>query len=479
MAGKADVLNDNLWGDCGKGKVGEILLKKAKKIENIATNKYSIVIRPNGFDNAGRNEKTKKKKISMHQIPPGFQDPKIDLYIGNGCLSNPLSLSDEIMRVKEAGFDLEGRLGISSKVSFIQPHHRYLDGLLGGSIGTTKKGGGFGYADRAKRMHGKYQVDLRIGNYFVDKKSAEQIVKFNLEMLIDHFPELKHKINIYKEWAQFKKSADSLEKYVISDPLYIVRRLKSGENALINMANGYFLDCVEGTHPMVTSSRTGAAGGLLGAEVPLKYAGEVYGVAKFPMTRVGHGPFPSELGGNLSYQHCMEEGGYRYTADIEKASFNVTEFLNSGDYFHLGIALRILGGEYGATTKRPRRVGMPDLVLLKQACDKNGTDNLTINKFDCLEHFSRAKWLPGIPVVTGYKLDGKSIDYLPATNEEIERVETVVDFIPHITEDLTGIRRKEDLPKSAINAVGMIQDYLDYKIDCIGVGPDNDQYVML
>ncbi|MBT3297786.1 adenylosuccinate synthetase [archaeon] len=470
MVGKADVLSDYVWGDCGKGKDGERILKNGN---------YSLVIRPNGADNAGRHEKVKGIKVGMHQIPPGFKNPTMKLYLGNGCLTNPISLCEEISDVRNAGINLEGRLGISSKVSFIQPHHKYLDGLLGGGVGTTGKGIGFGYSDRAKRMHGNMQVDLRIGDYFVNKKSAEQIVKFNLEKLVNDFPQLGGKINIDKAWTLFKKAADKLESHVICDPMYVIRKLEVGENALINMANGYFLDLVEGTHPTVTSSRTGSAGGFLGAEVPLKYLGKVYGVAKFPMTRVGNGPFPSELGGDLSYDHCSEEGGYRYVAEIEKATFNVNEFLNAGDYFHLGIALRILGGEYGATTKRPRRMGMPDLVLLKQACMKNGADYLGINKFDCLEHFSRAKWLSGIPVVTGYKLDGESIDYLPTTNAECERLETVVDFIPHITEDITGIRRKEDLPNSVTNAVGIMQEYLGRKIDCIGVGPGNDQYVEL
>ncbi len=474
MVGKADLLSDYVWGDCGKGKVGEMILENGN---------HTLVIRPNGGDNAGRHEKINGKKVGMHQIPPGFQDHKIDLYIGGGCVTNPISLCEEISDVRNAGIDLEGRLGISSKVTLIQPHQKYLDGVLGGGVGTTGKGIGFAYSDRAKRMHGDKRVDLRVGDYFADRKLAEEIVKYNLAILVNDFPELQdkkgNKIDIDKEWNKFKEAADKLETHLITDPLYVVRRLEAGENALINMANGYFLDLVEGTNPTVTSSRTGSGGGFLGGEVPVKYAGKVYGVAKFPMTRVGHGPFPSELGGNDSYKHCMEDSGYRYVADMEKAAFNVNEFLNAGDYLHLGIALRILGGEYGATTKRPRRVGMPDLVLLKQACLKNGADHLTINKFDCLEHFSRAKWLPGIPIVTGYKLDGKSIDYLPNTNTEIERLETEVEFIPHITEDLTGIRRKEDLPKSVINAVSMMEDYLERKIDCIGVGPENYQYVEL
>jgi adenylosuccinate synthase len=193
------------------------------------------------------------------------------------------------------------------------------------------------------------------------------------------------------------------------------------------------------------------------------------------MSRVGNGPFISEFGGKRSELYCAEGQGRAHIKEREFQDYRPGELLQSKDLLEVGTALRMLGNEYGATTKRPRRIGMLDLVMLKQNCLINGVDKLYLNKFDSLADFRRTS-LPGIPLVVAYELEGRTIDYLPTSIKEMERTKPVVEYFPNFP-DLSGIRNPADLPPEAKELISFIEQKVGTKIAGIGVGPERDQFI--
>ncbi|KHO48930.1 MAG: adenylosuccinate synthase [archaeon GW2011_AR9] len=174
----------------------------------------------------------------------------------------------------------------------------------------------------------------------------------------------------------------------------------------------------------------------------------------------------------------LGESGKRYVKEVEAQLYEPSLLLKSDNPLEIGIALRMLGNEYGATTKRPRRIGMLDLVMLKQNCRLNGVDELYLNKVDCLRDFANSS-LPGIPLVTGYELDGQKINYVPATETQLHRVKPIIDYFPAFREDISSVRQKEDLPKAVHEFIRFVEDQVQTPLLGIGVGPEREEYVAL
>jgi adenylosuccinate synthase len=275
-----------------------------------------------------------------------------------------------------------------------------------------------------------------------------------------------------------KKSFEEIRQYVELDPLYIEKRVDKGAKVLFEGAQSVMLDIVKGSVPFVTSSITTAAGAYSGGDISPKYHRKTIGVVKAIMSRVGHGPFPSEFGGKKSEIYTMEKlenGESKYTKTSE-TEYDVNKLIKSDDPFETGIALRVLSNEYGTVSKRPRRVGCLDLVLLKYTVKMNGVDELVITKCDLLKEYSRTK-SGKMPIVTGYKLDDKTVDYVPSATSAFYRVETIIEERESFSEDVSNLKRFVELPKELKDFIKTVEKASEAKVIGLGVGPKRDQYI--
>ncbi len=464
ILGYSDVLVGTQYGDEGKGKTVD---KKTK------SGMYGIVARYNGGKNAGHTLEEKGRKIVLHQVPSAIFSRDIQLYIGSGCALDLEKLEREIAEITSFGIDLSNRLNISDKALITCPHHIMLDAELGKELGTTGSGMGPAYADRAMRAEGSRLKHLRFADLLDNPSMAIEVI---VENAMDRGLDSRERIEAKAH--KILEAAKNLEQYVPRDPLWLLSQVNNGENVLFEGAQATLLDVTHGTVPFVTASHTIAGNAYVGGDLPPKYHRKTFGVAKAIMSRVGNGPFVSEFGGSRSEHYCAEERGKRYTKAYERTNYNVEELLKSDDPFHTGIALRILGEEYGATTGRPRRLGMLDLVALKYAVDLNGIDELHLTKVDRLVDFSRTQ-LPGIPIVVAYEVDGRNIDYLPTSTDFLKTAKPIIEYRPHIKEDLSGMRNFSDLPPEAKELIRYIETSVGCKISSIGVGPEREQYIDL
>jgi len=464
MTGYADVLIGTQFGDEGKGKVVDRVVKD-----------YQLFVRYAGGPNAGHSMQVRDKKIILHQVPSGIFSPSAKLYIGSGCALNLEKLLNEIEEIKNLGISLHGRLKISDRAAVICPVHQELDAIFGKGIGTTSNGIGPAYAARAQRSEGSLQTHIRVAEIIDNPNDAK-------EMMISNYLGLRGRTGVEPKGEideaakKILVAGEKLKKYISRDPLYLKREVDRGYNVLFEGAQGAMLDIVQGTVPYVTATSTLAAQAYVGGDLPTKYNRKVIGVCKSIMSRVGNGPFVSEFGGKQSEVYCAE--GKKHGAEFEREKYDIKKLLSSKNPFDLGIALRILGKEYGATTARPRRLGMLDLVALRNVCELNGVDELYLTKLDMLQDFSRTN-LPGIPFVTAYHVDGCDNNTIPTLETEYRRVQPVITYFPPITEDLSNIRRYQDLPSSAKNIIQFIGEEAKCKIKGIGVGPEREQFIEL
>lgn len=463
--GFADVLIGLQFGDEGKARV----------IDTLAKN-YDIIARFNGGANAGHTIEKGNIKIALHQIPSGIFYPKMTLYIGSGCVINVEKLADEIETVNEMKFDLTKRLKISSQASIVQPHHILLDTMLGKSIGTTKNGIGPAYADRAMRMYEDRVVNIRLADLFDDPKHYFAAMKVNLQTIQKQYnlPDTAEKTIV-----KFKKAFAKLKPYIELDPLYLEKRVEKGDRILFEGAQSVMLDITKGSVPYVTSSNTIAAAAYTGGDLAVKYHRKTIGVVKAIMSRVGYGPFPSEFGGRKSELYSLEQvNGDSKNTKLTEAKLSVSELLSSDDPFAVGIGLRIVSGEYGATTKRPRRVGSFDLVLLSYAVKMNGVDELVITKCDMLREYSKTNDKK-MPIVTGYELDSQKIDYVPGATNAFYRVTPHIKKSNIFSEDVSAVRSFDKLPDSLKTFVREVEKASGCKVIGLGVGPKRDQYIVI
>ena len=413
---KVDVLLGLQWGDEGKGKIVDVL-----------TPKYDIIARFQGGPNAGHTLIFDGKKHVLHTIPSGVFRPGTKNVVGNGVVIDPVIFKREITQLLEAGVDPRPDLLISRRAHLITPTHRLLDAASEqakgkAKIGSTLKGIGPTYMDKTGR-NGLRVGDLTSGKF---NERYQALRKKHLGLL-QQFPDFEFDLeSVETEWMEAAMELGQLQ--LIDTEHYLNEALDAGKRVLAEGAQGTMLDIDFGTYPFVTSSNTIAAGACNGLGVGPGRIGEVIGIFKAYCTRVGSGPFPTEL-------------------------LDAT-----------GEALRQAGGEFGATTGRPRRCGWLDLVQLRYACRVNGVTQLAMMKADVLSGFDE------IPVCHSYQYEGATTHNLPYG---IEPDEVTPDYKNHggWQEDLTGASTEAALPESLTNYIAMVEKEMATPISIVSVGP--------
>lgn len=419
---KIDVILGLQWGDEGKGKIVDVL-----------TPKYNTVARFQGGPNAGHTLLFQGKKHVLHTIPSGIFHPNIINIVGSGMVIDPVVFITELDKLAQSGFKLNpANLQLSKKAHIILPTHKLLDAAQERAkgerkIGSTLKGIGPTYTDKINRS------GLRIGDIAEPNfKNRYEILKtLHLQQLefLAHEYELA---GIEEEWFT---AIEKLRKFALIDSEYdINRQLKEGKKILAEGAQGSLLDIDFGSYPFVTSSNTVCAGTCIGLGVPPSAIGEVMGIMKAYCTRVGSGPFPSELKENI------------------------------------GENLRQKGGEFGSTTGRARRTGWLDLVALKYAIMVNGVTQLMMMKADVLDEFSTIK------VAVKYKIDGKETDQIPY-GIDVD-IEPVYKEFKGWKQNISNCRKMEELPQELLDYIRFIENETGVKMTIVSVGPDREQTIM-
>ena len=418
-----DLLLGLQWGDEGKGKIVDVL-----------TNKYDIIARFQGGPNAGHTLVFNGHKHVLHTIPSGiFHDNKVNL-VGNGVVIDPVIFKRELGQLDNHGVNYKKSLLISRKAHIILPTHRLLDAASEASkgkakIGSTLKGIGPTYMDKTGRN------GLRIGDLEMPDWKDKYRQLANKHEAIIKFYNVDIEYNLRELEEEFFGAVEVLKSLTFIDSEeYLHQAQQSGKSILAEGAQGSLLDIDFGTYPYVTSSNTTAAGACTGLGIAPNRVNEVFGIFKAYTTRVGSGPFPTEL------------------------------------FDEIGETLGRVGHEFGATTGRPRRCGWLDLVALKYACQINGVTKLIMMKADVLSGFETIK------VCTEYIYKGEKISHLPF-NIEPENVTPVYTDLPGWKEDLTTMTSSEQMPQALENYIDYLENQLNIPISIVSVGPDRKQTI--
>jgi adenylosuccinate synthase len=424
--GKTAVIVGAQWGDEGKGKIVDVL-----------SHNFSIVARYAGGHNAGHTVIIKGKKFVLQLVPCGVLRKGCRSVIGNGVVLDPLAFLKEVAALRQAGVAVDGNLFISNRAHVILPYHRMIE--MGAEnapgrvkIGTTSRGIGPAYEDKMGRR-GLRVADLldsellrtTIENACREKNMIAHAL-FNSEPLDAD--------SMYREYAD---AAQKIAPMVTDTAVLINRALSEGESVMFEGAQGAMLDIDHGTYPFVTSSSATAGGAVTGTGVPPNAISTVVGVTKAYCTRVGAGPFPSEVQGEVADQ------------------------------------LRARGNEYGAVTGRPRRCGWVDLPLLRYAQMINGVNWWVVTKLDVLDELSE------IPVCVGYKINGKRTDTIPALATGFDQVKCVYEKMPGWKKSTLGVTDFDKLPKKAQDYLRFLEKESGAKIGMVSTGPDRDQTIFL
>ena len=422
---KIDLILGLQWGDEGKGKIVDVL-----------TENYNIIARFQGGPNAGHTLEFDGIKHVLHTIPSGiFHNNKLNI-IGNGVVIDPVILKTEIDKLSDLNVDLSEKLMISRKAHLILPTHRLIDKaseLSKGKkkIGSTLKGIGPTYMDKTGRN------GLRVGDLELDgwDEKLNNLIKKHLN-LIKNF-NVDFDFDIKKLTDEFNESLIFLKKIKFIDSEHFLNKsIDEGKKVLGEGAQGSLLDIDFGTYPFVTSSNTTSAGACTGLGIAPNKINKVFGIFKAYTTRVGSGPFPTEL-------------------------FDPT-----------GERMAKVGNEFGATTGRPRRCGWLDLVSLKHSITVNGVTDLIMMKGDVLSGIDKIK------VCTKYNYNGKSVDYLPFSILD-ENIDPIYEEVDGWEEDITQAKSYNDLPLNFKNYVEFLEDKLNLKIKIVSVGPDRKQTIFV
>ena len=419
--GKADVLLGLQWGDEGKGKVVDVL-----------TPHYDIIARFQGGPNAGHTLEFEGQKYVLRSIPSGiFQGGKVNI-VGNGVVLAPDLFMDEAMDLEKSGHELRSRLHISRKAHLIMPTHRLLDAALEAAkgkskVGTTGKGIGPTYTDKVSRN------GLRVGDIFEGFEEKYAAHKARHEQMLQSLGYTDYDITeVEQKWL---KGVEFLRQFPIVDSEHEVNNLlREGKSILCEGAQGTMLDVDFGSYPFVTSSNTICAGACTGLGIGPNKIGEVYGIMKAYCTRVGAGPFPTEL------------------------------------FDEIGAEIRRLGHEYGAVTGRERRCGWIDLVALRYAIMVNGVTKLIMMKSDVLDAFDTIK------ACVAYKYKGQEINYFPYNIEH--DIEPVYVELPGWNTDMTHFTHEEQFPKAFADYIAFLEKQLETPIAIISIGPDREQTII-
>ncbi|RLA92623.1 MAG: adenylosuccinate synthase [Deltaproteobacteria bacterium] len=414
------------WGDEGKGKVVDLLAEEA-----------DVIVRFQGGSNAGHTLVVGGEKFIFHLIPSGILRPNKRCVIGNGVVVDPEVLLEEIRSLKERGYlQDDSQLLVSEAAQVVMPYHKAIDkgreGRSSKPLGTTGRGIGPAYEDKVSR------VGIRVGDLL-----HEEVLRGKLERALEEKnPYLVHVLgqrglDLDPLLEEMLRYGESLRPYIVNTSRFLAEEIARGRRVLFEGAQGALLDVDHGTYPYVTSSNTVAGNACCGAGIGPTQIDFVLGVVKAYTTRVGGGPFPTEL----------RDG--------------------TGDY------LRERGGEYGATTGRPRRCGWFDAVAVRHAIRVNGTGGLALTKLDTLTGLDRLR------ICTAYRLHGELIEEFPSGAELLERCEPVYEEVEGWKEELTGRRSLLELPAAARNYVERLQELLGVPFYLISVGAEREETFFL
>ncbi|WP_288515700.1 adenylosuccinate synthase [uncultured Victivallis sp.] len=415
-----DILVGTQWGDEGKGKLIDVL-----------TRDVDMVIRFQGGNNAGHTVEIGDEHYVLHLIPSGIFRPNVVNVIGNGLVVDVLGLVEEMKGIAAKGFPVDN-IRLSNRAQLIFEYHKRADALKESSagtkkIGTTKRGIGPAYADKMNRT-GIRGIDLTRPERLEEQFRAEA-AKYNKQFAEHGIAPL----DIDAEWKRVREAAGYLKDYVC-DTVYLINdAIKSGRKILCEGAQAALLDIDHGTYPFVTSSNTVSGGACTGAGIAPQKIRDVWGVIKAYTTRVGEGPFPTEL------------------------------FDQDGE------TLRQVGHEFGATTGRPRRCGWFDAVAGRYACMVDGVNKLAVTKLDVLDSFDK------IGVCVAYEIDGKVTKEFPASVEELAAARPVLEWLPGWKQDISGVSSYDELPENAKKYLERITELVDSELAIVSVGPRRDQ----
>ena len=410
------------WGDEGKGKVVDLLAPT-----------MDVVARYQGGANAGHTIKWGDEEFVLHLIPSGIFHDGTACVIGNGVVIDPAALVEEIRQIEALGYPVEGRLKISHNAHLIMPYHKALDQAKerwrdAEAIGTTGRGIGPAYVDKFARS-GIRVVDL-LDRDGLAKKLRDALAEKN-EILAQVYGSDKLDVeSIVEEYVEFDQLIDP---YVTDTSAFLNDALAEGQQVLAEGAQGALLDVDHGTYPYVTSSHPTSGGACTGLGIPPTQIGRIIGIVKAYSTRVGNGPFPTELDDAM------------------------------------GERLRAEGHEFGATTGRPRRCGWLDLVALGYTSRLNGFTELAVTKLDVLAGVDELK------VCTAYEVDGKATTRFPTDLRTLSRATPVYETLPGFTGDLSDARAMDDLPGAARDYLQFVSDHLGVPITVIGTGPKREE----
>jgi adenylosuccinate synthase len=409
------------WGDEGKGKIVDLLAAES-----------DYVVRYQGGGNAGHTVVVDGKKFVLHLVPSGILHGRPTCVIGNGVVVDPVQLLEEVRDLRGRGVTVGKNLVVSDRAHVVMPYHRIGDALAeakgGGTIGTTRRGIGPCYADKAARK-GFRVCDLADGALFRERL-ARVVAERNkvVQALYGEAP-----LDADRIFGEYRGHWEEMAPFVGDATTLVNEAVDRGKRVMFEGAQGSLLDIDFGTYPYVTSSNADALGICAGAGVPPRKIGAILGVAKAYCTRVGEGPFPTELKGDL------------------------------------GERLRESGSEYGATTGRPRRCGWFDVVSSRHSVMINGIDGLAITKLDVLTGIGELK------ACVAYRIDGKRVERFPAETQVLDRVEPVYESFAGWTEELGGVKKREKLPKAAKEYLKFLERALGAPIEMVSVGSERAQ----
>jgi len=413
------------WGDEGKGKIVDYLTQEAK-----------VVVRFQGGNNAGHTVVVRGEETVLHLIPSGILHTDTQCIIGNGTVIDPAVLIEELDGLAEAGCEVDGRLGISEAAHVIMPYHKILDGAQerfrgANRIGTTGRGIGPAYADKADRL------GIRIGDLLdaeTFKRKLKSVLEYKNALLSKSFGEAELDFDSIVE--EYQGYADRLRPFACDSVALTHGALQAGKRVVFEGAQGAMLDVDHGTFPYVTSSSTMAGGVFPGAGIGPRNVEAIIGIVKAYTTRVGEGPMPTEL-----------------TDEV-------------------GEALRKHGHEFGATTGRPRRCGWLDVVQLRRAVMVNGMTHMVITKPDVLGVFET------IQICTAYTVDGEKTETFPTSLARIESAQPLYEEMPGWNCDISGCRAWEEFPAEAQAYFKRLEELIGVPISIISVGPGREQTVV-
>jgi len=424
--GKNVVIIGTQWGDEGKGKIVDLLTDKAQ-----------AVARFQGGHNAGHTLVIGGKKTVLHLIPSGILRENVRCLIGNGVVLSPAALLEEIDMLEAGGVPAASRMGISESCPLILPYHVTLDAareIARGkkAIGTTGRGIGPAYEDKVSRR------GIRLGEIFDEQHISErlrEVMEYHNYALEHYF---KHETVDYQQTLDELLAQSERLKPMVEDvtgTLHAMR--KKGENVMFEGAQGALLDIDHGTYPYVTSSNTTSGGAASGTGVGPRYIDYVLGIVKAYTTRVGAGPFPTEL------------------------------FDDDGQY------LGEKGHEFGATTGRQRRCGWLDTVALKRSLDINSVSGMCITKLDVLDGLKTLK------ICVAYDLEGEQVDTPPVGADNFEKCKPVFIEMPGWSESTVGAKSLDDLPQAARDYLNKVEELCETPIDIVSTGPDREETIVL